>query len=83
MYILLLDTGWMVRGLKIDVGEIFRTPTDRHRGPPCLCAMSTGSVKRLGRGVDPPPPSSAEVKERVKLYLYTPLYLQGLLWGEF
>ena len=27
-------------------------------------------VERLGRGVDHPPPSSAEVKERVELYLY-------------
>jgi hypothetical protein len=29
-------------------------------------------VKRPGRGVDHPPPSSARVKERVKLYLYSP-----------
>jgi hypothetical protein len=29
-------------------------------------------VKRKGRGVDHPPPSSAEVKERVELYLYSP-----------
>jgi len=28
--------------------------------------------KVAGRGVDHPPPSSAEVKERVKLYLYSP-----------
>ena len=28
-------------------------------------------LKRLGRGVDHPPPSSAEVKERVELYLYS------------
>jgi len=37
--------------------------------------MSTGSfpgVKRPGRGIDHPPPSSAEVKERVGLYLYSP-----------
>jgi len=37
--------------------------------------MGTGSfpgVKRPGRGVDHPPPSSAEVKERVELYLYPP-----------
>jgi hypothetical protein len=35
--------------------------------------MGTGSfpvVKRPGRGVDHPPPSSAEVKEKVKLYLF-------------
>ena len=29
-------------------------------------------VKRAGRGVDHPPPSSPEVKERVQLYLYFP-----------
>jgi hypothetical protein len=37
--------------------------------------MGTGSlpgVKRPGRGVDHPPPSSAEVKERAELYLYSP-----------
>jgi len=42
--------------------------------------MGTGSfsgVKRPGRGVDHPPPSSAEVKERVALYLG----LRGLFWG--
>jgi hypothetical protein len=38
-------------------------------------AMGTGSfpgVKRPGRDVDHPPLSSAEVKERVDLYLYFP-----------
>jgi hypothetical protein len=37
--------------------------------------QGTGSfpgVKRLGCGVDHPPPSSAEVKKRVELYLYSP-----------
>jgi len=37
--------------------------------------MGTGSfpgVKRLGRGVELPTPSSAVVKERVELYLYFP-----------
>ena len=29
-------------------------------------------VKRPGRGVDHPPPSNAEVKERVELYFYCP-----------
>jgi len=44
--------------------------------------MGTGSfpgVKRLGRGVDHPPPSSAEVKERVELYFYSP---SGPLWPD-
>jgi hypothetical protein len=37
--------------------------------------MGTGpfpGVKRPGRGIDHPPPSSAKVKERVELYLYSP-----------
>jgi len=37
--------------------------------------MDTGSfpgVKRPGRGIDHPTPSSAEVKKRVELYLYSP-----------
>jgi len=33
---------------------------------------SFSGVKRPGRGVDHPPPSIAEVKERVELYLYSP-----------
>jgi len=42
--------------------------------------MANGSfpgVKQLGRGVDHPPPSKAEVKERVGLYLYS---RSGLSW---
>ena len=36
--------------------------------------IGTGSfpgVERQGRGIDHPPPSSAEVKERADLYLYS------------
>jgi delta 1-pyrroline-5-carboxylate dehydrogenase len=47
--------------------------------------MGTGSflgVKREGRGADHPPQSRAEVKERLQLYLYTPLGLRGLFSGE-
>ena len=42
---------------------------------PASCKMGTGSfpgVKRPGRGVDQPSPSSAEVKEIVQLYLCSP-----------
>jgi hypothetical protein len=39
-------------------------------------------VKRPGRGVNHSPPSSAEVKERVQLYLSPPLCLYGMLQGE-
>ena len=38
--------------------------------------------KRPALGVDHPPPSSAEVRERVELYFYSPLGLHGLLYGE-
>jgi hypothetical protein len=40
--------------------------------------MGTGSfpeVNRPGRGVENPPPSIAEVKERIELYLYTHLWV--------
>jgi hypothetical protein len=49
---------------------------------PASCTMGTGSfpgVKRPGRGADHPPPSSAEVNERVELYLYHPSGPSGLL----
>jgi hypothetical protein len=45
-----------------------------HGAHPTSCTMGTGSflgVKRSGRGVDHPPLSSAEVKERVELYTYS------------
>jgi len=55
-------------------GEIFRTRPDRPWGPPSLLwngyQVSPGG--KTWRGADHPPPSSAEVKERVKLYLYSP-----------
>jgi hypothetical protein len=42
---------------------------------PAYYKMGTGvftEVKRPERGAEHPPPSSAEVKERVQLYLYSP-----------
>ena len=57
-------------------GKIFRTRPDRPWGPPSLIyngyRVSFPGVKRPGRGVDHPHPSSPEVKERVELYLYSP-----------
>jgi hypothetical protein len=45
-------------------------------GPASLLAdrsrVSVPGFKRPGRGFDHPPPSSAEVKERVELYVYSP-----------
>ena len=67
-------------------GEIFRTRPDRPWGPPShLCngyRVFLPGVKRPGRGVDHPPPSSVDVEGRIELYLYLPLGLRGLLWGE-
>jgi hypothetical protein len=55
--------------------EIFRTRPDRSCGPTNLLysgyRASFPGVKRPGHGVDHPLPSSAEVKERVQLYLYS------------
>jgi hypothetical protein len=65
----------MIRGSNHGGSEIFRTRPDRPRAQPASYTMGTGSfpeVKRPGGGVDHPPTSSAEVKERVKLYLYFP-----------
>jgi len=39
---------------------------------PSSPALSFPAVKRPGRGVDHPPPSGAEVKGRVELYIYWP-----------
>jgi len=58
-------------GDRIKVGARLSAPV--HTGPgafPASCTMGTGSfpgLKRPGRGVDHPPASSVEVKERVEL----------------
>jgi len=49
------------------------TDPGAHPGPSRMGTGSFRGVKRPGRGVNHPPPSSAEVKERVELYLYCPL----------
>jgi len=63
-------------GDRIPVGVRFSAPV--HTGPvahPISYTIGTvvfPGVMRQGRGVDHPPPSSAEVKERVQLHLYSP-----------
>ena len=56
--------------------EIFCIRPDRPWGPPSLLyngyRASFPWVKRLWRGVNHPPPSRAEAKERVEVYFYTP-----------
>jgi len=65
--------GWS--GDRIPVGARFSTPVQTGPGAhPASYKMGTGSfleVKRPGRDVDHPTPSSAEVKGRVELYLYS------------
>jgi hypothetical protein len=71
-----LPTGWTVQGSSAGGGENFCTRPDRPWGPPSLLnnrhLVSLQGVKRLGRGVDHPLPSTAEVKEWVELYVYSP-----------
>ena len=75
-----LATGWTVRGSHPGGDEIFRTRPDRPWGPPIL--LNNGSrVFPGGRAAGawriPPTPFSAEVKERVELYLYS---ISGPSW---
>jgi hypothetical protein len=64
------------QGIESRWGEVFRTRPDRPWGPPSLLYngywVSFPGVKRPGRGVDHPAPSSAEVKERMEIYLNYP-----------
>ena len=57
-------------------GEIFLTRSDRPLDPPNLLyagyLVYFQRVNRPGLGADHLLPSSAEVKERVELYLYSP-----------
>ena len=62
-------------------GGIFRTCPDRLWGPHSFLYNGYrffSGVKRPGRRSWPPTPSSAEVKERVEIYFYSPLRLLGL-----
>jgi hypothetical protein len=66
-----IATRYGLDGPGIESRRIFRTLPDRpwahHNG----YGVSFPGVKRPGRGVNHPPPSSAEVKERVQLYLFS------------
>ena len=68
-----IATGWKVRGSNAGRCDIFRTRPTRHWSPRSLLynkyRISFLGAKRPGRGVNHPHPSSAEVKERVELYL--------------
>jgi len=63
-------------GIESRWGERFSASVQTGPGShPASYTMGTGSfpgVKRPGRGVDHPSPSSAEVKEGLELYIYSP-----------
>ena len=64
-------------GNRISVGARFSAPVQiGPEAPAAFTKKGTGfvspGVKRSGRGVNHPPPSNAEVKERVELYFYSP-----------
>ena len=71
-----ISTGWTVRGSNPLEGEIFLIRPDQPWGPLSLIyngyQVSFRGLKRQGRGVDHLPPSSAQVKERVQIYLCSP-----------
>jgi hypothetical protein len=63
-------------GIESRCGEIFHTHPDRPPGStqPLIqwVLLVILGVKRQGRDVNHPPPSSTKHKERVELYLYSP-----------
>jgi hypothetical protein len=64
-------------GIENRQGTRFSTPIQTGPGShPASYKMSTGSFpgvkKQPWHGIDHPPPSSSEVKEKVELYIYTP-----------
>jgi hypothetical protein len=70
-----LATGWTVRGSNPGEGEFFAHVQTDLGAHPASCTMGTGSfpgIKRQGRGVEHPPPPSAEVENEYS-YTFTPL----------
>ena len=68
-------------GIESQWGGPVQTGSEAHTHPASYI-MRTGSfpgVKQSRRGVDHPPPSSAEVKERIELYLFPSLGLMNVL----
>ena len=64
-----IATRYVLAGFRVPVGVRFSAPDRTGSGAnPASYTMGTGSspgVKRPGRGIHHPPPSTAEVKERV------------------
>jgi hypothetical protein len=79
-------TFWTVQGSNPSVDDVLCTRRDRSWGPLLLLhneyRVSFPGVKRPGRGVDHPPLSSAEVKERLELYLLFPAVRSWYVTGR-
>jgi hypothetical protein len=74
-------------GDQIPLGAVVSAPVQTGPGAhPASCTMDSGflsGTNRPGRGVDHPPPSSAEFKEIIELCFWPPVCLHGSLQGEF
>jgi hypothetical protein len=88
-----ITTGWTIRCSIPGGGESFLNRPEWLWGPHNLLyntyRVPSPVTNRLGRGVNHPPPFSAEVKERVELYLFSTLCLKivffrksGCLWDN-
>ena len=67
-----LTTSWTVQESNRGVGKIFRALQTGPEAHSAFCTTDTGwfpEVKRPGRGTDRPPLSSAQVANRLELYL--------------
>jgi hypothetical protein len=66
---------------RIPLGAKFSPPVQtgpgHHTVSYTMGTRSFSSVNRRGRGVDHPPQSTAKVKERVEVYMYSP---SGTAW---
>ena len=68
-------------GDRIPVGARLSAPIQAGFGThPAFCIIGTGCFPR--RGVNHLPPSSADVEERVWVYMYSPTGPSGLLFGD-
>jgi hypothetical protein len=67
-----LDGPWLESRWGATFSALIPTGSEAHQASYARCTASFAELKRPGRGVDHPPPSSADVKERVELYLYSP-----------
>jgi hypothetical protein len=71
-----LATGWTVRGSNPGGGRFSAPVQTGHGAHPASYTTGTGSfsgVKRPGRGAEHPPPPNAQVKERVELFICSPI----------